>query len=246
MIGVKGYRSGNPNPLRTKGFRSPKENRERPCPSRLVSYHNQQNCRVGKSKIRKQNSNRPETSPIVNGGHYMTRGHVILGQLYIKISRMSRTILERKTNPFGRENGPAPTLFSLLHPLIRSHPSARRCRHSLTAICVFFATSRCGSGPFYLIFRPLTRTAAPDRSGGPGKDVDSMMHRNLLYSLFYTDRSALFGAGRGPVAPGKSAAGMGFADWEGDPLWIASRGRTDRNSGLTSPAGGVSYGYTKL
>jgi len=112
MIRVKGYRSGNPNPPRTKGLRSPKENREHPCPSRLVSYHNQQNCRVGISKIRKQNSNRPETSPIVNGGHYMTRGHVILGQLYIKISRMSRTILERKTNPFGRKNGPVPTRFA--------------------------------------------------------------------------------------------------------------------------------------
>lgn len=39
-------------------------------------------------------SDRPEMSLIVNGGHYMTRGHVILVELYIKTYRMSRTILE--------------------------------------------------------------------------------------------------------------------------------------------------------
>lgn len=32
-------------------------------------------------------SDRPEMSPIVNGGHYMTRGHVILVELYIKTYR---------------------------------------------------------------------------------------------------------------------------------------------------------------
>jgi len=47
----------------------------------------------------------------MNGGHYMTRGHVILRILYIKMHRMSRTILELAEDSFGYANGPPPMNF---------------------------------------------------------------------------------------------------------------------------------------
>jgi hypothetical protein len=52
-----------------------------------------------------------EMSLIVNGGHYMTRGHVILCLLYIKMHRMSRNILNPKENRFGYANTPSPKVF---------------------------------------------------------------------------------------------------------------------------------------
>jgi hypothetical protein len=51
-------------------------------------------------QIRAQIRTAKETSLIVNGGHYMTRGHVILCLLYLKKRRMSRNILELKREPF--------------------------------------------------------------------------------------------------------------------------------------------------
>jgi len=36
----------------------------------------------------------------MNGGHYLTKGHVILNLLYIKTSLMSRNILEPWKNRF--------------------------------------------------------------------------------------------------------------------------------------------------
>jgi hypothetical protein len=51
-------------------------------------------------------SEHQETPPIMNGGHYMTRGHVIAYLLYIKKRLMSRNILEPGENRFGPANGP--------------------------------------------------------------------------------------------------------------------------------------------
>jgi len=42
----------------------------------------------------------------MNGGHYLTKGHVILCLLYIKTSLMSRNILEPRKNRFSSANSP--------------------------------------------------------------------------------------------------------------------------------------------
>lgn len=71
----------------------------------------------------------------------MTRGHVILCMLYIKMHRMSRNILEPKREPFRvcertRTQGVPPHLLALLGKAIRfiSQPVK-------TSRCVFFDTS---------------------------------------------------------------------------------------------------------
>ena len=71
----------------------PAKNRERP-----FQVNRSRSMASKKDALILQNtgtdSDRPEMSLIVNGGHYMTRGHVILVELYIKTFGMSRTILE--------------------------------------------------------------------------------------------------------------------------------------------------------
>jgi len=42
----------------------------------------------------------------MNGGHYLTKGHVILCLLYIKTILMSRNILEPEGNRFLEANSP--------------------------------------------------------------------------------------------------------------------------------------------
>jgi hypothetical protein len=50
--------------------------------------------------------NIPEMPPTMNGGHYLTKGHVILCLLYSKTSLMSRNILEPRKIRFLAANSP--------------------------------------------------------------------------------------------------------------------------------------------
>ena len=83
----------------------------------------------------------------MNGGHYLTKGHAILSLLYIKMSLMSRKILDPKKNRFpGRKQ---PLVAGSIHPFNlfgrmdhqRSFNfSDFRKRELFRLMCVFFNT----------------------------------------------------------------------------------------------------------
>jgi hypothetical protein len=58
-------------------------------------------------QTREQILNILETPPIMNGGHYLTKGHIILCLLYIKKSLMSRNILEPRKTVLSAANSPS-------------------------------------------------------------------------------------------------------------------------------------------
>jgi hypothetical protein len=58
-------------------------------------------------QTREQILNILETPPIMNGGHYLTKGHIILCLLYIKTSLMSRNILEPGKTVLSAANSPS-------------------------------------------------------------------------------------------------------------------------------------------
>lgn len=87
----------------------------------------------------------------MNGGHYLTKGHVILCLLYIKTSLMSRNILEPGKNRFSDANSPwlkgrsAPSTPAILTDPRRSRkkshsPSLRAKRSNL--VCYNLPISR--------------------------------------------------------------------------------------------------------
>jgi len=57
-------------------------------------------------QTREQNLNILETPSIMNGGHYLTKGHIILCLLYSKTCLMSRNILDPRKNSFPDANSP--------------------------------------------------------------------------------------------------------------------------------------------
>jgi hypothetical protein len=84
-IDKKGHRDCNP------GFSSAKKesgsahgNLEKPCTDQPDSYHDKSKTATSELHWDKD-SDRRKKSPIVNGGHYMTKGHVVLGSLYTKM-----------------------------------------------------------------------------------------------------------------------------------------------------------------
>lgn len=131
-----------------------------------------QNRRFGISSIRAQIRTAKETSLIVNGGHYMTRGHVIVRMLYIKDVPDVKNYFGTGRGPFRVcKRTPAEGVFApasideflrILDGFVKS-PQAR---------CVLFNTSTpCRSDPFYPRPLPAPRTGGPLPESKGGKET---------------------------------------------------------------------------
>jgi hypothetical protein len=155
-------------------------------------------------QIRAQIRTAKETSLIVNGGHYMTRGHVILCLLYLKKRRMSRNILELKREPFRvckrtiakvvPPYFPAPTEgdpLSFLQPTVRVKappPHARRewvgvgeniwkCFTRASPVCFFRHTRMVFPGQFCpSLFSTPAENRSLRRGAASGKPQRLIMH----------------------------------------------------------------------
>jgi hypothetical protein len=80
--------------------------RKQACAGRSTFCESAKTAAAEYLQIREQILNILETPPIMNGGHYLTKGHVISCLLYIKTSLMSRNILEPRKNRFSDANSP--------------------------------------------------------------------------------------------------------------------------------------------
>jgi hypothetical protein len=78
--------------------------RKQACAGRSTFCESAKTAAAEYLQIREQILNILETPPIMNGGHYLTKGHVISCLLYIKTSLMSRNILEPRKNRFSDAN----------------------------------------------------------------------------------------------------------------------------------------------
>jgi hypothetical protein len=141
-------------------------------------------------------SDRRETSLIVNGGHYMTRGHVILRTIYIKMHRMSRTILEPEKDRFGYANGPPPEGFSSLHQSTNSCSCLKRCRLHSGKVCSLLTHPL---PPCRTHFTPgLSQSpepANPFRSRRKEKKPPLDIHDHIVYIGFIFRARSRFGVG---------------------------------------------------
>ena len=139
-------------------------------------------------KFRVQIRTAKETSPLVNGGHYMTRGHVILCMLYIKMNRMSRNILEPKKERFRVCKTPSPrcsTSIFLTGKEIGFIFATMKINQ-----CVFFDTQKWFSPrPFCPGFLPHPREIGESRETQPEGSRGELLC-NMLFIIVFHKKSA--------------------------------------------------------
>jgi len=157
-------------------------------------------------------SDRRETSLIVNGGHYMTRGHVIVRMLYIKDVPDVKNYFGTGRGPFRVcKRTPAEGVFApaSIDEFLRNLESVAA---AIQARCVLFNTSTpCMSDPFYPRPLPAPEPAGPFRSRRKEKKPRLDIHDHIVYIGFILRVRRPFRRRTGSKRSSKPVVGMVIA-----------------------------------